>query len=486
MLSAGCNTVRIMEQQTVCGGTLEYTLMLRAGVGAARIIDRLFSNASRFVILSGSGNNGGDALVVAANLRTAPVKIFSTVEKEKLSGCAARAADDLPSGISFEQRDRLYPQDILSGDVIIDGLLGIGFSGGKLRNNVKNFIEVVNNSRVPVVALDLPSGVDSNNGKISCDGAVKATLTLTFGVPKTGLFQNEGSLLRGAVRVIDIGLGEVPVAEENSSDIFTNIDAVKSWIDFPVECHKNSRGRVAVWGGSAEYCGAPVLSGKGALYSGAGLVKIFSTANFMNNLPHALIVEKLSGNQLPETDDFAVLVCGCGWGSCASEKNLAAAWKFPGTLILDADALNALAKYHHKLPHRNSLILTPHPGEAGRLAEACDIHAGSRSELALQLSEKFRAVTLLKGHDTIVASPGQMPRIISSGSASLATAGSGDVLAGVIGALSARSKNLFDAASLGAYIHGIAGEFNERIITADDLPEIIGHKIRLIAENGIF
>ena len=199
-----------------------------------------------------------------------------------------------------------------------------------------------------------------------------------------------------------------------------------------------------------------------------------------------MIVEKLSGSQLPETDNFDTLVCGCGWGNCASEENLQAAWNFPGPLVLDADGLNALAKYHHLLPLRNALILTPPPGEAGRLAEACGINYSSRKELALKLSEKFQAVTLLKGHNTVIAAPDGKYTIIASGSALLATAGSGDVLAGVIGALAARNGDLFGATALGAYIHGIAGEFNGQIISADDLPEIIGRKIRLIAENRIF
>ncbi len=485
MLSANCAAIREMEAQTISSGTPEYTLMLRAGIGAARIIDRLFSGASRFVILSGGGNNGGDALVAAANLHTAPAIIFSTVSKEKLSGCAACAVKDLPETIPFEHREKLSASDILPGDVIIDGLLGIGFSGDRLRNNVQNFIESANCSKVPIVALDLPSGIDSNTGKMSKDGAIRATLTLTFGAPKNGLFQNDGSLLCGAVRVIDIGLGEAP-GNETAEDVFTNIDAVTSWKNFPADCHKNSRGRVAVWGGSPEYSGAPVLSGKGALYGGAGLVKIFSAANFSGNLPHALIVENLSKKQLPRIKDFDVLVCGCGWGSCASEENLQSAWDFPGTLVLDADGLNALAKYHCTLPLRKSLILTPHPGEAGRLAEACGIDYSSRKELALKLSEKFQAVTLLKGHHTVIAAPDGKNTIISSGSALLATAGSGDVLAGVIGALAARNGDLFGATALGAYIHGTAGEFNDRIISADELPEIIGRKIQLIAENRIF
>ena len=485
MLSADCCTIRKMEAEAISSGIPEYTLMLRAGIGAARIIDRLFSNASRFVILSGGGNNGGDALVAAANLHTAPVVVYSSVRKDKLSGCAACAANDLPPAIPFEYREQLSPADILPGDVIIDGLLGIGFSGGYLRNNIKNFIETANFSKVPIVALDLPSGIDSNSGKMSDDGAIKAVLTLTFGAVKTGLLQNDGTLLAGAIRVIDIGLGEL-IRRENALEVFTNIDAVRSWQDFPADCHKNSRGRVAGWGGSAEYSGAPVLSGRGALYGGAGLVKIFSTANFSGNLPNALIVEKLSGSQLPETDNFDTLVCGCGWGSCASEENLRSAWNFPGPLVLDADGLNALAKYHHALPLRNALILTPHPGEAGRLAEACGINYSSRKELALKLSEKFQAVTLLKGHNTVIAAPDGKYTIIASGSALLATAGSGDVLAGVIGALAARNGDLFGATALGAYIHGIAGEFNGQIISADDLPEMIGRKIRLIAENRIF
>ena len=181
-----------------------------------------------------------------------------------------------------------------------------------------------------------------------------------------------------------------------------------------------------------------------------------------------------------------MLVCGCGWGSCAGKAGIGAALEFPGTVVLDADALNFVAGNPQVWKKRENIILTPHPGEGARLLAAFGVAASEcRRENARNLAEKLHAVILWKGRDTVVASPSEEPVIIAAGTPLLATAGSGDVLAGVIGALASSGANAFDAACLGAYIHGIAGEIADRVIIADQLPELISQVLFQLRRNAI-
>ena len=485
MLTAGIEQIRAMEQRSIASGVPEYELMRRAGIGAANWIAARYSDASRMVILCGGGNNGGDALVAAAELsRKFPVEIFSTKALNSFTGCAANAASDLPGEIPFYHRNNLDAALFRPGDVIIDGLLGIGFAGGTLRPEVKSFIHAANRSGCPVVALDLPSGINGDTGSASPDGAIHAAVTLTFGRPKMGLFAGDGSELRGALRVIEIGLTGV---DYDGMEIMTNVDAVAMLPHWILSCHKNSRGRVLLWVGSEEYPGAAELAVNGAMRGGAGMVRVASVAQL--RLPSAAIVRRLSGGETPKAwfPMSGVLVCGCGWGSCGTAENLSAAWRFPGTVLLDADALNTLACHPEILQPRENLILTPHPGEAARLAQTFNVDiALNRKDFALALAEKAGAVVVLKGRDSVVAAPDGRCRIIAAGSPALAVAGSGDVLAGVIGAVASQLSDPFDAASLGAYLHGIAGENAPGILIADELPEQVGRVIRAVAANKIF
>ena len=487
MLTAEVKTIRKMEEDAVISGIPEYELMLRAGVMAAEWIKKVFHSANRFVVLCGSGNNGGDALVCAGILSAGyPVVVYSTANKEKFSGCAANAVRDLPEDIPFYVKDHLTTADFRSGDVIIDGLLGIGFAGEVLRERVSNFIAVVNSLHYPVISLDLPSGINGDSGKAAVNGAVNADHTLTFGAPKPGLFLNDGAKLRGSLRVMDIGLNLLP--EKEPMRVFTNTDAIGLLPDVAPDCHKNSRGRVAVWGSSPEYPGAAALCTLGALKSGAGIVRCASEADLSGRLCNAAIFQKLSHGEIPEKflSSSDVLVCGCGWGSCAGKAGIGAALEFPGTVVLDADALNFVAGNPQVWKKRENIILTPHPGEGARLLAAFGVAASEcRRENARNLAEKLHSVILWKGRDTVVASPSEEPVIIAAGTPLLATAGSGDVLAGVIGALASSGANAFDAACLGAYIHGIAGEIADRVIIADQLPELISQVLFQLRRNAI-
>ena len=477
--------IRELEKKAVDSGVPEYELMRRAGVMAAAWIEAMFPDAGRFVVVAGGGNNGGDALVAAANLTSAPVKVFAVKPLSEYSGCAAKAAMDLPENIPVTVKKELCSSDLQPGDVIIDGLLGIGFSGERVRENIANSIEVINRSHLPVVALDLPSGINGYTGKAAENGAVKAYCTLTFGAVKTGLITAAGSAYRGCLRLLDIGLAH---GQESGEAVFTNVDAVKVFPEIPVDCHKNSRGRVTVWGGSPEYPGAAALAAEAALKSGAGIVRCASEADLSGRLKNAVIFRKLSGGDYPE-DFFAnsdVLVCGCGWGSCAGKDKLQKALSFHGVTVLDADALNCMSQHPEVWQKRHDVIITPHPGEAERLRVTAGLAvAGSRRELAAELALYYGTVTVLKGRDTVVASPAGEVFTVVAGSQLLATAGSGDVLAGVIGALAGQPGiSPLEAALLGVYAHGAAGEGKDHILIADELPEMVSCKLQKIRYNN--
>ena len=486
--------VRTAERRSIASGVAEYTLMQRAGFQAADIINQHYPEAVRFVVLCGGGNNGGDALVAAGRLferYQREVVIYSVKELADFTGCAAFAACDLPRKISFRCCKSLIETDFFPGDVIIDGLLGIGFAGGALRPEVKSFITAANASGCPVAALDLPSGLNGDTGEISSDGAVNADLTVTFGMLKAGLFAGEGSRLRGKIRLVDIG---IEADADPRCEVFSNTDAFKSAVLPDFACHKNSRGRVLIWGGSEKYPGAPVLCARGALHSGAGIVRLISTGDCSSLAPAELIVKKIqNGSDLksevvpffPQSD---ILVAGCGWGDDIPVEALDIVQEFPGTVILDADALNMLSRNIAQWQFRDQVIITPHPGEAARLAAALDLseYTGDRKQLALKLASVLKCVVLLKGRDSVVAGPDGNSCLISSGNYACAAAGSGDVLAGILAAVAAGKKDLFAAAAFGAYLHGAAGETFSGIPTAGDLPEQAGDILTAMRQKRWF
>lgn len=486
--------VRAAERRAVDSGIPEYSLMLRAGRQAADIINLHYPEVVRFVVLCGGGNNGGDALVAAKFLFERyhrEVVVFSVKAPELFTGCAGSAIRDLPNGIPFYVRRELNKNEFFPGDVIIDGLLGIGFSGGELRPEVKNFIASANASGNPVAALDLPSGINGDSGEISPDGAIEADLTVTFGMLKPGLFAGEGSRLRGKLRLADIGLESESDLEE---EVFSNIDAFQCAADPDFACHKNSRGRVLIWGGSEKYPGAPVLSALGALHCGAGIVRLVSGGECRGLASPEIIVKKIqNGSDLrsevqPFFECSDVLVAGCGWGEEIPVDSLDLLWDFPGTLILDADALNMFSRNISKWQFRERVIITPHPGEAARLAGALGLseYIHDRRQLALKLAAALHCVVLLKGRDSVAADHEGNCRLISAGNYALATAGSGDVLAGIIAAVVNGKYDTLTAAAFGAYLHGAAGESSPGIPLAGDLPEQAGRVLTALRQKQWF
>lgn len=481
MIVCSAAQVREAEKYTISSGVSGYELMVRAGRGAARIIEDLFPRRKRTVILCGGGNNGGDALVAAAHL-SGEVLVYSVVPAEKFKNEAACAVRDLPEHIPFTVFQEFPSGVFQNGDLIVDGLLGIGFSGGKLRESVASAVREMNNSSCPVVALDVPSGLDSDSGCVH-DAAVKADVTITFGAVKRGLLAGKGPALCGILKTLDIGLENLA----GNDEAVTFDEAVKLLPDHPSDVHKNRRGELLVVAGSTEYSGAAALTASAALRCGSGIVRL-ATVGARKNLPYALIVREFSAvdGVLPpdiwqNISDFAekssALAAGPGWGNVHPDV-LAGALKFQGPLVLDADALNLLARNPQLWQKRGNVVITPHPGEARRLAEAFGIVETERTALASALARKLGAVVLLKGKFTVAASPEGKTKFVLSGSPALATAGSGDVLTGITGSLLAAGLAPFEAAVLGASLHGRAGELAGRGAIADDLPLILKNLLK--------
>ena len=478
-------TMRSLERLTIESGVSGYELMRRAGIGAAAEIRAflLGRDFDRAVILVGRGNNGGDALVIAGLLGI-PAEVWATGPLTELHGEAAEAARNLPSHIPVRVRKTLSPGEFRKGDLIVDGLLGTGFSG-ELRPRFRNWIEAANASGCPIMAIDLPSGIDGDSG-VASGPAITAALTVTFGFPKCGHFRADGPAASGRLRLVDIDLLARDEDVEGVGEAFFARDAAKLLAPLPYDAYKNRRGQLLIAAGSAEYSGAAALAARAALRMGAGIVRLAVPARPYAALPGALIVREVAtgeGNfdreSIPELEEMMAhsdaVAAGSGWGLRRGVGAvLARLFEFPGALLLDADALNAAARSPELWKRREKLVITPHPGEAKRLAEAFGVALSpDRVAFATALAQTLGAVTVLKGPQTVVAAPDGRWSWNSSGSPALATAGSGDVLAGIIGALLAGSPDRpFEMAQLGVFLHGLAGEAFHPGLIADDLPEL--------------
>ena len=472
--------MRAAEQTAAAAGLSEETMMAHAGRNAARIIETEFRRrpgCRRVVIVTGKGNNAGDGIVAAAVLPV-PAVIAAAVPLTGLTGAAACHAAGLPDRVPVVPADKMEFQP---GDLIVDALLGTGFRGD-VREPLATLIRRINQSGLPVIALDLPSGLDGDTGRAGL--AVKADLTITFGAPKHGLIQNDGPALTGPVRIAGIGIPPENLAGDGA-DLFTAAEAAALLDRLPFDTHKNRRGRVLILAGSAAYPGAAVLNTRGALRTGAGYVRLACPDTMPPHLPAAVVQHPLPATPegtfgqaaIPAITDLLAtadaVAAGSGWSQhpeLLTVLQTITAGMEAG--VLDADGLRLLPRLGR--PLRGRWVLTPHPGEAAALLDAFGESPASRPETALSLARHTGAVTVLKGPQSIVAAPDGRYSVNSSGSPALATAGSGDVLTGVTAALLAAGLSAFDAARLAVYLHGRAGETTpQRGLIADDLPDLI-------------
>ena len=463
-------TIAAMRQLEKTSGIPGPELMRRAGIGAAKLIREEFfryPDRDRIVVVTGRGNNAGDGIVAALELvrdRALPRPVIAAAfPPEQLTGEAGVYAPYLAeAGIEV-----VAEPDFRPGDLIVDALFGIGLARD-IVSPYAEWVRAISESGNPVVALDLPSGLSGDTGEVY-GVCVRADVTISFGLPKTGLFRGRGPALCG--RLANVSLGIAPDVIRSIPEAFSSFyaeDAAPLLPRLDFDAYKNTRGRLLIAAGSPQYPGAPHLATAAALRTGAGFVRLATGA--VENFPPPVVrcgEDKASLEAALDACD--AVAAGPGWGADAAhlellERLLAA--KLP--TMLDADALNLLAGSPGlELP--TDCILTPHLGEAKRLMP--DLPE-ERADAARALAEKFNCIAVLKGPHTAVAAPNGRLSLNSSGSPALGIAGSGDVLTGVIGALLAQGLDAFDAARLGVWLHGKAGEaVPMRGLRADDLPD---------------
>lgn len=504
MKTVSVDTMRALDAATIAGGVSGDELMARAGRAAAEVIRRelargIWGRVERLVVLAGKGNNGGDGYVVArdfAELGPCPAVVFATCPVEALQGAARAHACVLPTSVPVQVGGEV---ELRPGDLVVDALLGTGTKGAP-RAPYDQWIRAIHASGCPVVALDIPSGLDGDTG--AAPGAVvEADMTITMALPKTGMLTEAGRPFCGRLRCVDIGFADrlVEQAEGTGEALFAS-DLRHLLPRRPTVAHKGTCGSVLVLGGSVLYGGAPLLAGQAAMRAGAGLVTVARPAGAARfpSTSLSLIVRDLpdggTGFLGPEALRFVAeqaprnqaIVFGPGIGSHpAMDEVLAAVLAAPPPVVLDADGLRLLAA-HPGLAGTvtGALVLTPHPGEMRVLLQGFGLGklvAASRPEQALALAAQSGAVVVLKGLGTVIATPAGRYWVNTSGSPALATAGTGDVLAGMVGGWLAQGLEPADAACLGVFVHGLAGELWSqavRSLTADDMLHLIGPALR--------
>jgi hydroxyethylthiazole kinase-like uncharacterized protein yjeF len=442
-----------------------FTLMTRAAEGALKILRARWPEARRVAVVSGAGNNGGDGYVLATLAKAAGLEalVLAATPPERLQGDARRAqAEWLAVGGAAHP----FAADALSGcDVIVDGLLGIGLAGPP-RPESRAVIRAINAARRPVLALDVPSGLDAETGAVH-EAAVRADVTVCFVAFKSGLYLGAGPEHAGVVLLEDLGVVAPPLPQ--FAPLLRRIDEAEIAQHLPRrqrESHKGSHGRVVIIGGGMGMPGALRLAGEAAMRVGAGLVTV---GGIPENLvavtatrPELIYLPLTSSSNLEEALRGASVVAigpGLGRGEWA-QRLWTQVMKLEGIpVVMDADALNLLALSPVKLPP--DWVLTPHPGEAARLLgrDTAAIQA-DRVGAVRELHQRYGAITVLKGAGTLVASgaDGTDLSICERGNPGMATAGMGDVLTGVIAGLIAQLGDSDRAARLGVLIHALAGD----------------------------
>ena len=474
-------------------------LMQRAGRAAAAFALELLGDARALpvLVLAGPGNNGGDALEAAANLADAGVDatVLHLPGRADASSATAAAYERARSG-SVGWIDML-PPDAQWG-LVIDGLFGIGLAR-PLDGEYRELVASLKTIRCPILALDVPSGLDADTGEvIGPDGvAVCATHTITFLGNKPGLHTADGRDHAGQVRVdvlgVDLSDGEAlprATASAGSVDLFAGRLAPRRH-----NSHKGSFGDVAVVGGAHGMAGAPVLSARGALFAGAGRVFVAALGappGYDSAQPEIMF------RQADDFDFFGrTLVIGPGMGDSAGAiRLLAKALDSDSPLVLDADALNLIGAspdLQSRLAQRAApSILTPHPLEGARLlGMTAAVVQADRLEAAREMALRSNATVILKGSGSVIARPDGEVVINPTGNAALATAGSGDVLAGICGALLAQGWPAWEAAIGGAWVHGAAADelVQDGVgpigLTAGELPAAVRKVLnRLVREHA--
>ena len=483
MVVVTADEMRALDQWTIAHGTPGHVLMERAGRGALGVLRPLLrGRRGPVLVVCGRGNNGGDGFVMARLLRRAGrrVELWLTAPPDRVQGDAARMLRAWQRG-GGQVRTLLEPDDLRAfaprlgkAAAVVDAIFGTGLSAA-VREPAASAIEAINAADVPVLAVDVASGLSSDTGR-ALGVAVRASATATFGHLKIGQCLYPGIEYGGDVTVVDIGIPDEAQSAVAPRGMLLRAEDVGRWLrPRPPDSHKGTFGHVLVVAGSRGKLGAALLSAEGTARAGAGLTTLM-VPETLQPLAEARVPEVMTLGLPDEAGEFAVtaaervgaalegraaIVCGPGLGVGDGSRALVRAIleRAVGPVVLDADGLNAVAGSRVLHRRQGATVVTPHPGEMSRLAErsTADVQ-GDRPGTARRFAAETGAVCVLKGARTIVADPAGRLAICPTGNPGLASGGSGDVLAGVIGGLLSQGLSPFEAAALAVYVHGAAAD----------------------------
>jgi NAD(P)H-hydrate epimerase len=487
MLLVTAEEMRALDRATIEEfGTPGYELMERAGGGATDVLFELLPHmrgrGSRVVICAGPGNNGGDGFVMARRLRRTGVIVSVALigRAEDLQGDALRAFKSWRGGrtalheITSSEEVAHFAEWLEGAGCVVDAIFGTGLKR-PVEGVYREVIELINGCGSPIFAVDIPSGLDADRGQ-PLGIAVRATATATFGFAKIGQLLYPGVEYCGRLAVVDIGLAEQAIAARPPRTALSTVADVASLVPRRrVDAHKGDAGHVLVLAGSRGKTGAAILAAQAAARSGAGLVTIAGPASlnpiYCGGFPEAMTAE------LPDRDGRVGFDAGALRALCAGKSALVVGpglgthdevrriveWMLAeadAPLLLDADALTVLAKDVAVLrTARPQTLLTPHPGEMGRLigTDSATVQA-DRVGTARRFAAEYGCTLVLKGARSVVAGAEGLVWINPTGNPGMASGGMGDVLGGILGALLAQGLSSESAARLGVYVHGYVGD----------------------------
>ena len=472
------------DSAAIAAGTPGETLMANAGAAIAAAVEARFKPC-RALVLCGPGNNGGDGFVVARLLSDAgwPVELALLGKVDNLKGDAALMAARWQGDVGDAQ-----PACVENADLVVDALFGAGLVRD-LDGRAAALVQAVVARGVPVVAVDVPSGLDGDTGGVR-GIAAPAVLTVTFCRAKPGHLLLPGRELCGEVVVADIGIGDDVVAAIGPALWRNDPNLWLSRFPWPVPTgHKYARGHTVVAGSDLAATGASRLAARAALRVGSGLVTVAASPAALSTYAAHLTAVML--RRVDDADAFAEMladprlnsvVLGPGQGVTDRTRAFVEAALAAGkNCVLDADALTVFADDPQALFSRLNAgcVLTPHEGEFDRLFD----QSGSKLDRARRAAEKAGATVLLKGADTVIAAPDGTAMVNDNAPPDLATAGSGDVLAGLVAGLMAQGVQAMAAAAMAAWLHGEAGKAAGPGLIAEDLPEVLPPILAALKES---
>jgi NAD(P)H-hydrate epimerase len=500
------------EQECVQSGIAVETLMENAGKQVAAEVRNILGEAfnKNIIVLVGPGNNGGDGLVAARYLDGWEAKVHLFLLGERPDSDPNLKLVNQSRILVYKNLDELGNL-LRTADIVVDAVFGTGSNrpiGGVYKEALSMVAEAKKEySGFKIVAVDLPSGMDADTGY--CDpSCLTADYTVTLGFPKTGLYISTGPAKAGVVIVADIGIPDY-MARDVKLELLTGQWAKDALPARPVDANKGTFGKVLAVAGSVNYTGAAYLSCSGAMRAGAGLVTLAIASSLrpilackLNEVTYLPLSESIKGvvsgeasfSVLSALSNYDTLLIGCGLGQQETAAGFIRSILFgnkpPMPLVIDADALNVLAKtadWWQRLVA--DAVLTPHPGEMARLTgiPVEEIQA-DRVNVAMRFSQKWGKTVVLKGAYTVIASADGRCRISPFANPGLASAGTGDVLAGVIAGLAAQGLDNFNAACLGVWLHAQAGEavkseLGDTGMLAGDLLPVLPKVIKKLKEN---